>query len=544
MFKFVALFLITLGAMSCTKTTSDLSVTTASGEKLTLLESETLRINIVSEPPTLDWHRATDTTSNWVNVNMMEGLVEYDFTNKEPKLVPALAEKWESSEKSRKWKFTLRQNAKWSDGQPFTAQNVLDGWQRLLNRETTAEYAYFLFGIKNAKAFNEGKLAFDQVGVKITGPNEISVELERPMSYFPSLLTHASTYPIRIDVVKKFGDAWTQPQNIVTLGPFNLKSWQHDKMIVLERNESYFGPKPTLKYIAAYMLQEQATAINLFDSGKLDSVHQLPSIELRKLRGRKEYREAGSLLLYYYGMNAKKPPMDNLNVRKAIASAIDRQELVTMLAGGQTPLTGWIVPGVIGYDKSVGMPFDAAKAKEYLKAAGYADPSKFPKLEIKFNTNEDHQRIAENVQAQLKRNLGITVELKNEEWKVYLNTLKSDPPELFRFGWLADYPDPDNFMSILASYSENNHVHYNNPKFDALINEAGALEDPAARAKLYLEAQKLVLEQDTAVIPFYAGVTQMLVSDRVENYPINVMWRYQYKNVRLKSAVPKDAVKK
>ncbi len=520
---------------SCTKHGgSDLSVEAPNGQTLKLALNETLRVNLVTEPPSLDWHKGTDTTSAWMTQNIMDGLTDYDYVDGQTKLIPGLAEKWESSDAARKWKFTLRQNVKWSDGQPFTAQQVVDGWQRLLSKETAGEYAYFLFGIKNAKAYNQGKAPWDQVGVKITSANEISVELEKPMSFFPQLLTHHSTYPIRLDIVKKFGDLWTAPQNIITLGAFTLKVWQHDKMMVLERNENYWGQKPSIKYVAGYMIQEQATAINLFDSGKLDSVHKLPSIELRKLKSRKEYREAGSLLMYYYGVNFHKPPMDNLNVRKAIASAIDRNEIVKMLAGGQIGLTSWLVPGVLGYDANIGMPFNIEKAKAFMKAAGFEDPSKFPKIELKFNTNEDHQRVAENVQAQLKRNLGINVELKNEEWKVYLNTLKTDPPALFRFGWLADYPDADNFLSVMASYSDNNYERYKSPKFDALIEKGAASTDDAERVKIYTEAQKLLLEEDVPVIPLYASRNNLLVADRVVDYPINVMERYQYKKVHLK----------
>lgn len=529
-----AAIVVMLAICSCTKQSSDITVDAPNGQTMKLTLPETLRVNVVSEPPSLDWDKATDTTSSWITQNIMDGLTDYDYAGDQVKLVPGLAEKWESSDGARKWKFTMRPNVKWSDGQPFTAQHVVDGWQRLLAKETAAEYAYFLFGIKNAKAFNEGKATWDQVGVKATSPTELTVELDKPMGFFPHLLTHHSTYPIRLDVVTKFGDQWTQPQNIVTLGAFNMRVWQHDKMIVLERNENYWDTKPSIKYVAAYMIQEQATAINLFDSGKLDSVHKLPSIELRKLRDRKEFREAGSLLMYYYGINTKKPPMDNINVRKAIASAIDRKQIVTMLAGGQLPLTSWLVPGVLGYDEHIGMPFDLAKAKAYMKAAGFEDVSKLPKIEIKFNTNEDHQRVAENIQAQLKRNLGISVEVKNEEWKVYLNTLKTDAPQLFRFGWLADYPDPDNFLSVLTSYSDNNHVGYKSAKYDALIEKGAASTNDEERKKIYTEAQKLLLEEDVPVVPLYVGRNQLLVSGRVEGYPINVMERYQYKKVHLK----------
>lgn len=531
---FVLFVSLVLGA-GCTKKGQGVEVTMADGSKQILAINETLRINITSEPPSLDWLKATDTTSSHITENTMEGLIQYNLQDKELSLVPALALKWEPSDQAKKWTLTLRQGVVWNDGVPFQAQHVVDAWQRLLSKETASEYAYFLFGIKNAQAYNEGKLTdFSQVGVKATSPHEIVVELEKPMSYFPYLLTHHSTFPIRLDVVQKHGDKWTDPANIVTLGPFNLKVWQHDKMIVLERNEKYYGEKPTIKYITAYMIQEQATALNLFDSGKLDAVTRLPSAELRKLRSRKEYRETSNLTLYYYGTNVTKPPMDNPLVRKAVAMAIDRKELVQMLAGGQNPMTSWIPTGMFGYEAGRGLGFDPDKAKELLKQAGYSDVSKFPKLEIKFNTNEDHQRVAENIQAQLKRNLGINVELKNEEWKVYLNTLKTDPPHLYRFGWLADYPDPDNFMAVITGYSDNNRTRWKNAKYDELVLKAAGVTDREERRRIYSEAQKILVEDDVPVIPLYSSVNHLLISPRVENFPVNVMEKYVYKGVRLK----------
>ncbi len=519
---------------SCTKGGKDIDVVLPSGEKAKLPVAETLRIRLFSEPPSLDWLKLGDTSSTKITANLMDGLVEYDLNDPELNLVPALATKWESFDKGQKWKITLREGVLWSDGKPFTAQHVIDGWKRLLNRETASRYAYFLFGLKNARPYNEGKKEFSDVGAKITGPFEVTVELERPMAYFPYLLTHHSTFPIRMDVVEKHGEKWTEPGNMVSLGPYTLKAWEHDRIVALERNDKYWGPKAETKYLVAYMIQEGSTAINLFDSGKLDSVHDLPSVELRKLRGRKEYRQKSRLSTYYYGFNVKKPPMDNVDVRKAIAMAIDRQQIVQILNGGQVPMTSWVPVGMFGYEAERGLAFNPEKAKEHLKKAGYADPSKFPKLELKFNTLEDHQLIAENVQAQLKKNLGIDLELKNEEWKVYMNSIKTDPPHIFRYGWQADYPDPDNFFAVLLSYSENNHTRWKNKKYDELIEKAASAPTKEERRKIYTEAHKILVEEELPVVPFYTSVSHILVAPRIENYPLNVMELYHFRGAKIK----------
>lgn len=533
--SFLAFAIMGIVAVStgCTKKSNDLEISVPGQGKLTLPFNETLRIRIETEPPTLDWHKATDTTSSLVTGNLMDGLVGYDFSKPEPEVAPALAEKWESSD-NRVWKFTLRQGVVWSDGQPFVPQHVLDGFKRLLNPTTASEYAYFLYPIKNARAFSEGKNKdFGAVGVKISGPNEITIELEKPMSYFPFLLTHNSTFPIRQDIVDKHGDKWTDPANIVTVGPFNLKIWEHDKQVVLERNDSYYGKKSQLKYLVALIIQEASTAVNLFDSGKIDAMNSVPAQQIRELKKRKEFKAIGNLLIQYYGFNIEKKPMDNVKVRQAIAHAIDRQQIVDVLAGGQIPMTSFVPVGMFGYEAGRGLPFNKEKAKQLLKEAGYDDPSKV-KIEFRSNTNENHQLIAENIQSQLKQNLGVNMEIKNEEWKVFLSTVKMDPPPMYRFGWQGDYPDPDNFLNLMTSYSDNNRTRWKNKKYDELIELAATESNREKRRQIYSDAQKLLVEEDVPLVPLYTGVSHHLISDRVEGYPVNILANYRYNEVRIK----------
>lgn len=531
---FVASLGLAIFVSGCTGRGGSKDVTTPDGQSLKLEKSETLRVNITSEPPTLDWNKATDTTSSHIINNIMDGLVAYDLYDKELKLIPGLAASWAPTEKARVWTFKLRDGVKWSDDTAFEAKHVIDGWRRLLAKETASEYAYFLFSIKNAKAFNEGKVKWEDVGVTAPDKLTVRVELEKSMGYFPHLLTHASTYPVRLDLIEKNGEKWIEAGKLVSLGPYILKVWQHDKQIVLEANAKYWGVKPKIPYVSAQMILEQATAINLFDSGQLDAIDGVPSTELKKARSRKEFRETGVLQLYYYGMNIQKPPMNNVHVRRALAQAIDRQKLVQLLGGGQIPMTGWVPSGMFGYSTDVGLEFNLEKAKADLAKAGYSDKKPLPKIEINFNTNEDHQRIAEAVQAQLKENLGIDVELKNQEWKTYLSQLKTDPPQLYRFGWLADYPDPDNFMNLMTSYSDNNRTRWSDPKYDKLIEDAATETDLEKRRNLYRQAGRIMLEQAVPVIPLFSSTAHLLVSDRVENFPVNALRRFEYKAVSLK----------
>lgn len=497
---------------------------------------DTLRVNLTTEPPSLDWNKSADTTSALVTDNIMEGLVKYDLNDPELSLLPALATKWTPSNKAQKWVFEIRKGVKWTDGVELTAQHIKDGWLRLIDSKTASEYAYFLFGLKNAQEYNQGKVKDpNQVGVSVDAEGRLVVELKSPMSYFPYLLTHHSTYPIRLDVIQKHGDQWTEPQNIQTVGAYKLKIWDHDKALVMERNENYYGTPAKIKNIVGYMVTDMTTAVNLFKTKRLDSQRNLMGTELKHFRARDDFHEKGILGIFYFGLNTKRPPMDNLLVRKAISYAIDREEVTKLLDGGQKPLTSWIPAGMMGHEEKVGLSFNVKRANELLDQAGYKDRSKFPLITLGFNTNENHQRVAENIQAQLKKNLKINVEVKNEEWKVYLKSLRVNAPHIYRMGWLADFPDPDNFLNLMTSYSDNNHTNWGNPKYDKLIEQAVSEVDKEKRKKMYHEAQKILTEVDVPVVPVYSMVDHMLVSERVKNYPINSMSKFIFKDVEIKN---------
>ncbi|MEZ4872011.1 MAG: peptide ABC transporter substrate-binding protein [Bdellovibrionales bacterium] len=458
----------------------------------------------------------------------------YDLTSENLDLVPALALSWESNENASEWTFKLRKDVKWSDGVAFTAQHAADGLFRLIDPKTAAKYAYFVYGIKNAKPFSTGELKdVSQVGINVIDDYTIKITLEKPMSFFPQLLTHVPTFPVRLDVIEKYGDTWTEAKNIVTLGPYKLKVWDHDKAIVLEQNKTYFGSPAKTPFILGYIINETTTARNMFDLGRLDAQMDLPANELGILRERKEFDEQPILGIFYFGFNTKKPPMDNLNVRKAISMAIDKNEIVKMLGGGQIPLNGWVPKGMMGYDENMGLKLNVEQANALLDQAGYKDRSKFPRITLSFNTNDNHKRLAENVQAQLKKNLGIQVDLKNEEWKVYLDSLRTDPPHIFRLGWLADIPDPDNFMNFLLSDSDNNHTNWGNQRFDKLVIEAASVTDQEKRLEMYEEAQRILVEKDIPVMPIYTMVENMMVHQRVKNFPTNAISQLKFKNLEI-----------
>jgi len=496
---------------------------------------DTLRINILTEPPTLDWSKSVDTTSSTIELNIMEGLVDYDL--RDPHLGPAtaLATAWKPSEGARVWTFILRKNVRWTDGVLFTGQQVVDGFERVLNPETASEYAYYLFPVKNARAYNSGKLKnFKEVGVRVNHRGDLVIELEQPMGYFPYLLTHHSTFPIRKDVIEKYGDKWTDPTNMQTLGAFKLKAWEHDKAIMLERNENYYGEKAKVKNVLCYMINEFTTALNLLEAGKIDFQPELPAKELPIFRRYPGFRQVNSLQIYYYGFNTKKSPFDNVKVRQAFVQAVDRKQITDLLNAGHVPLSGWVPQAVSGKATQNGLAFDPTNAARLLDEAGFKDRAQFPRVTLAFNTNENHQRIAENVQAQIKKNLGVEIELANEEWKVYLSRVKNNTPDIYRMGWLADYPDPSSFTDLMTSFSDNNHTGWGSKKYDELASQASRSLDKIRRQELYGQLERLLTQEEVPVMPVFSGVRQVLLSERVKNFPITPIERWILKGVSLK----------
>jgi oligopeptide transport system substrate-binding protein len=528
---FLALFFL----VAC-QPSRDSFVVLPNGERLTLPYRDTLSTVISSEPPKIDWLLSSDSDSSWIEEHIMEGLVRFNLQEPGLQLEPALATHWESFQGGRVWRFHLRRDVQWSDGVTFTIQHVLDAFKRILTPENAAIAVDNIFPIKNAKAFNAGQIKnFDQVGVKAVEPWVVEFELEQPMAFFPMLLTHHTTFPVRLDVIEKHQELWTEPQNIVTLGPYRLIHWHHDSRMVLMRNDKYWGPAPAIRYLVFYMIGKPSTSLRMFERGKIDFIRDLPSSEIPRLREKPEFQSLPGLRLYYYGFKVNKPPFDQAQVRQAISLSINRKEVVKVLGGGQQALTSWVPTGMFGHDPTVGHHFDPQQAKKLLQESGWGKIENWPPVVLGFNTEEKHKQVAENIQAQLKRNLGLKIEVKNEEWKTFLNGLRSASAyNLFRLGWVADYADPHNFMAIMTSFSENNRTGWESPQYDTWVAQALRETNPEKRLALYKKAQKLLVEDEVPVIPLFTDVNQLLVSQRIENYHNNVLDLYHFFKMELK----------
>ncbi len=488
-------------------------------------------MRIQSEPPTLDWSLATDNVSITLLQNLMEGLAGYD-SKLQPK--PALAAKWEVSKDGKTYTYTLKNNVLWSDGVPLTAQHFWDSWERMLNPKTASEYAYFLFDVVGAKDYSEGKLKdSSKLGFKVVDPKTFAVTLNKRAAYFPTIPTFTVTYPIRKDIIEKFGNKWTSPGNMAVVGPFLLTDWKHDSKVTLTANPKYYGGKPKLDTITAYIVSEDTTAINMFESGKLQYVSRLPPVEIERLKASPAYRNGPFLRGYYYGFNITKKPFDDVRVRRAFAHAIDRTQITSLLKGGQIPTTSWVPKGMPGYEPKVGLGFDLSKAQKLLAEAGFPGGKGFPNITFMFDTRDDHKLIAERLQAMWKKNLGVDLKAQNEDWKVYLNRLKADVPAMFRLGWGADYPDPDNFLALFTSYSGNNYTQWKSKEYDKLIEQAASEASMPKRLALYHKAQVLLTEQDAVIIPLFVDALNVLISPTVKNLSLNALDFLNLKDVSI-----------
>ncbi len=488
------------------------------------------RMAIAAEPPTLDGSLATDNVSFDMLTNLMEGLTQYN-DRLEP--IPAIAERWEFSDDNKIITYYLRDDVFWTDGKPVTAHDFEFSWKRLLNPATAAEYAYFLFDVENANEYNSGKIRdANQVGVKALSSSVLQVKLKRPVVYFPSITTFMVTFPQRQDIITKFGEHWTDPENLVTNGPFTLAEWEHEYKLVLKANPHYYEGRPKVNTVIAYVVEEATTSLTLYETGELDMV-ELPPIAIPHYKDRPEYQNLPLLRGYYYGFTVDKPPFDDPRLRLALAHAIDRSRIPAILKGGEIPTASWIPKGMLGFNPVIGAHFDPGKARNLLAEAGYPEGRGFPKVSAVYNTDQTNRLIAEFIQAQWKEHLNVDVELESQEWKVFLSRLKTNPPQIFRLGWGADFPDPDNFMNLFISTSGNNHLRWINTRYDELVALAAAEQNQQNRLSYYDEAQRILTENDAPIIPLFITAQNILIKSYVKGLRPNAMELLYLKNVRL-----------
>jgi oligopeptide transport system substrate-binding protein len=496
-------------------------------------EPDCLRVNLGAEPPSLDWHTSTDSTSFDVVSNIMVGLTRYTDALK---VEPGVASSWDVLDGGKRYVFHLRKDVKWTDGKTLVAGDFEYAWKRLLNPKTAAQYAFFLYGIENAEAYNSGHIKdASAVGVKALDNYTLEVKLAHPEAYFIYLTAYAPCSPMRKDVVERWGDRWTEPAHIVTNGPFRLKHWQHEYKIELAANPTYYLGAPKLKLIKMFMVPEQATAFALYENNELDFIdnRSFSTSDIDANKNSPEYSNFPVLRNAYIGFNNSKAPFTDPRVRRAISMSVERRVMPKILRRGERPVYTWIPPQLPGYDSKDGITYDPAEGRRLLAEAGYPDGRNFPDLDLLYPNREDVQLFVEKVQDQLKTNLGIHINLQNMEWKMFLGTLHHDPPPIFYSSWGADYPDPETFANLFVSTNGNNDVRLKNPQYDHLIAQAETEQDAAKRAALYSRADRLLTKELAAMAPMMQAAQNVMVKPWVHGISKNALDLQFFGNVHI-----------
>ncbi|WP_419205891.1 ABC transporter substrate-binding protein [Photobacterium leiognathi] len=479
-----------------------------------------------TEPESLDPQKVSGVPESNVIRDLLEGLVNQDSKGN---LVPGAAKSWET-EDYKTWTFHIRDDAKWSNGDPVTAEDFVYTWRRLADPKTASPYASYIqmTTMANAEDIIAGKKAPETLGVEAIDSKTLKVTLDKPVSYFASMLVHTSMKPVNQKVVEKFGDEWTKVGNYVSNGAFKLDTWVVNERIVLARNENYWDNKNTvINQVTFLPIENQVAAMNRFLAGELDMTYEMPNEHFKRLQ--KEYSQdvkvTPYLCSYYYEFNMTRKPFDDANVRKALSYAIDRDVLAKFIVGkGETPAYNFTPLATNGLD--VEMPEYSkldqkqrlAKAKELLKAAGY-DQNNPLKFNLLYNTSENHKKIAVAISSMWKKGLGVTAVLENQEWKSYLDAKRQGNFDISRAGWCGDYNEASTFLAIMRSDHSQNYPKYSSAAYDKAIDDAVLAKTDAERAADYKDAEAKLAE-DMPIMPIYHYVNARLVNPQLGGYPM------------------------
>jgi ABC-type oligopeptide transport system substrate-binding subunit len=483
-----------------------------------------------TDPFTLDPALAGDVGSACVIDQLFSGLVEL---GPDLEVVPAVAQTWEVLDGGRRYYFHLRADGRWSDGTPVTAGDFACAWLRVLDPRLGSPSASLLYDIQGARAWHRDELADPGgVGIRAVDEGTLVVELEEPVSYFPHLLAYYPTYPVPRHAVAQHGIAWSQEGRIVTNGPFRLASWQRGAELALERAPWYRSrARGNVQRVELALLADPVRQLARYEEGVLDVLNlwSLPLAERNWARQRyaDEYVSGPLLGTMFVGFDVSRPPFDDPRVRQALVLATDREHLAGLfLEGYEFPATGGFVPpGMPGHSAGIGLPHDVERARELLAAAGYPAGRGFPPLDAL--TSHSLGPLGLYLAEQWQNALHIEVRWERLKWSDFLENLYRRSLNLFLVGWLAPYPDPDNFLRASPAWS---HTRWRNEDYVRLVEEARGIPDQAARMRLYQEADR-ILVQEAAVLPLTYRRMHLLVKPWVSRYPTSAIKQWLWKDV-------------
>ena len=505
------------------------------------LRTQTLHLGNGAEPADLDPHITTAYTDYNILLALFEGLTVIDEATS--KALPGAAERWDVSADGLTYTFHLRENGRWSNGDPVTAQDFVTSFQRILSPGIASEYAYMLHPLKNAEAFTAGKITdFTEVGAKARDARTLELTLDRPTPYLLSLVAHQAWFPIHPPTILKFGKLdqrgtrWTQPGNLVGNGAYVMKEWKPNARILVEKTDTYWDAGHTkLRAVVFYPNENIATDEKNFRAGQLHITYDLlpEKIPTYRKQSPQSLRVDPFLETLFIRFNTTKAPFDKKLVRQALARALDREVLCrVLLHGSRQPAYFLTPPDTAGYTSSARVPSDFEAARKLLAEAGFPGGKDFPPVEIQMNTDAINKKLFEAVQEMWRRELGLNVRLTQNDFRVYLDNERTFSFQVSRSRWVGDYNDPTTYLDMFVTGGTNNRTGWGNPEYDRLIAEAGRTLEQSKRFELLQKAEAILLDE-APIAPVFFGTRTFLIHPTVKGWVPSLLGIHRYQKVWL-----------
>jgi oligopeptide transport system substrate-binding protein len=531
---FVALRIITLGgALAC-------FFPACAKKKSPAIDLHILRLSQRNEPADLDPAKSSLPDDFFVIRALSEGLLTPDGAGGPPE--PAAAERWEVSADGLVYTFHLRADAKWSNGEPVTATDFVASYQRVLTPATAAPKANLFFPVKNAREFVTGTLAdFSAVGFRAADDRTLVVTLEQPTPNFPVYVASGAWIPVNPRVVAQHGRNWTRPENFVGNGPFTLDEWRPHQWIVVKRNPGYHGARSVqLGEIQFLAFDNGDSEERAYRAGQVDVTMSVPATKLETYARERpdEFHQTPLAETHYLAFNTRRAPLNDARVRRALARAIDRRQLVErVLRGGQQVANRFLPPSLPGVPVPPGplsgaLAHDPEEAKRLLAEAGFPGGKNFPRLEL---SSWARPAVLEAIQAMWRETLGIEVAIVMREAKVHTDALRTGNYDIGFITQIPDVADPLNILADFATDAPDNFAHWSEPAYDALLKDAGRTAVPMTRRELLIRLEGELIES-AAVAPLYFNTKNWLMTPRVHGWREDSLWTRDYRDVSVDAA--------
>jgi oligopeptide transport system substrate-binding protein len=501
----------------------------------------TLLVGNLAEPQDLDPHTATIYTDQNIITVLFEGLTAIDERTSRP--VAAAAVRWETSADGLTWIFHLRPDLRWSNGEPLTADDFVQAWRRELSPALAAETAYLLYAVKNAEAFNTGKISeAAALGFAAPDTRTVTIVLERPTPYLAVLTALPAWFPVNPRVLARHGattqrgTAWTRPGNLVGNGPFTLEEWTPNARLAVVKSPTYWDAARTrLARVVFFPIESADVEERAFRAGQLHLTNNLPTAKIAAYRESEpeKLRLDPLLSTVFLRFNVAKPPLDHPKVRRALSLAIDRDAISRSVLSGARPPADHLVPDdCAGYTSRAHVPTDFAAARRLLAEAGFAGGQGMPAFEVQVRNDEFQPKVLEVIQAGWQRELGVRITIAPLEQKTWIQNQQSLNYTISGSSWVGDFVDPVTFLDLFSSANGNNWTNWSNANYDRWIADAARTTDGGQRYELFQQAEALLLEE-APIAPIFFGAQTYLIRPSVKGWEPSLLGLHRFQAVRL-----------